>query len=431
MTKPQRPKTAAMRGPSKAALVFRIAAVVAAIALGASFFQPVWWVALTAPNYPAQTFPDGVRINFHVNRISNGCEIRKSTEVVEKEALDCVHEMDTINHFVGMYPIASGGPVEKLMSPFLFAFLGVLIVGFALPGRRLRLGFMTAAFAAIAIWMSVALFTPNGVRLLDKGWIVGLVDSLGRGDDEGKNENLHPVVRQLKESLAKSHIGDATPPKLGAAATKDQLIDLLKVVYDQKTPPSLTDPAPAWTGRGIDVMAWHYEESLGRWFNEPIKNGRLVSIMRTVLYIVYAAVLVAMLAFLWLRHWSRPAHSARRLHRGICRLALVVRPQPQRHGRLHAEAVHADRVRRRQGGAVHDAFLSLHRIRADVRCRRRHGGVDSRASRRAGRAERLTHARAGPIAELGESRRSAPVRRGGGRARRFRLRPTGLDLWRL
>jgi hypothetical protein len=305
MTKPQRPKTAAMRGPSKAALVFRIAAVVAAIALGASFFQPAWWVALTAPNYPAQTFPDGVRINFHVNRISNGCEIRKSTEVVEKEALDCVHEMDTINHFVGMYPIASGGPVEKLMSPFLFAFLGVLIVGFALPGRRLRLGFMTAAFAAIAIWMSVALFTPNGVRLLDKGWIVGLVDSLGRGDDEGKNENLHPVVRQLKESLAKSHIGDATPPKLGAAATKDQLIDLLKVVYDQKTPPSLTDPAPAWTGRGIDVMAWHYEESLGRWFNEPIKNGRLVSIMRTVLYIVYAAVLVAMLAFLWLARNAR------------------------------------------------------------------------------------------------------------------------------
>ena len=305
MTEPQRPKTAAIRGPSRAALVFRIAAVVAAIALGASFFQPAWWVALTAPNYPAQTFPDGVRINFHVNRISNGCEIRKSKEVVEKEALDCVHEMDTINHFVGMYPIASGGPVEKLMSPFLFAFLGVLILGFALPGRRLRLGFMAAAFAAIALWMSLALFTPNGVRLLDKGWIVGLVDSLGRGDDEGKNENLHPVVRQLKESLAKSHIGDTTPPKLGAAATKDQLIDLLKVVYDQKTPASLTDPAPAWTGRGIDVMAWHYEESLGRWFNEPIKNGRLVSIMRTVLYIVYAAVLVAMLVFLWLARNAR------------------------------------------------------------------------------------------------------------------------------
>ena len=305
MHEPRRAKSGPLRGPSKAAILCRLAALVALIALGASFFQPAWWVALTAPNYPAQTFPDGVRINFHVNRISNGCEIRKSTEVVEKEALDCVHEMDTINHFVGMYPIASGGPVEKLLSPFLFAFLGVLIIGFALPGRRLRLGVMTAAFAGIAVWMSLSLFAPNGVRYLDKGWIVGLVDSLGRADDEAKNENLHPVVRQLRESLAKSHIGDTAPPTLGADASKQQLIDLLKVVYEQKAPASITDPTPAWTGRGIDVMAWHYEESLGRWFNEPTKNAHLVSIMRNVLVIVYALVLVAMLAFLWLARNAR------------------------------------------------------------------------------------------------------------------------------
>lgn len=305
MNEPQRAKSAAMRGPSRASVLFRLSALAALIALGASFYQPAWWVALTAPNYPAQTFPDGVRINFHVNRISNGCEIRKSKEVVEKEALDCVHEMDTINHFVGMYPIASGGPVEKLLSPFLFSFLGVLIVGFALPGRRLRLGVMAAAFAAIAVWMSAALFMQNGVRYLDKGWIVGLVDSLGRAEDEAKNENLHPVVRQLKESLAKSHIGETAQPTLGTDASKQQLIDLLKTVYEQKAPVSLTDPSPAWTGRGVDVMAWHYEESLGRWFNEPSKNAHLVSIMKTVLYIVYAVVLAAMLAFLWLARNAR------------------------------------------------------------------------------------------------------------------------------
>jgi hypothetical protein len=294
------PKSGALgKRPSRALLFMRLASVVALLALGASFFTPTWWVALTAPNYPAQTFPDGVRINFHVNRISNGCIMRKSVEVTEKEALDCVHEMDTINHFVGMYPIASGGPVEKLMSPFLFAFLGVLIVGFALPGKRLRLGVMAAGFAAIAVWMSLALFTQNGIRYLDRGWIVGLVDSLGRAEDEAAMDTLHPVVRQLKESLAKSHIGETAPPKVDADAGKDQLIRVLKTVYDQKAPVSLTDKAPEWTGRGVDVMAWHYEESLGRWFNEPVKNARLVSIMRTALYIVYAAVLAAMLGFLW------------------------------------------------------------------------------------------------------------------------------------
>ena len=46
-------------------------------------------------------------------------------------ALDCVHEMDTINHYVGMYPIASGGPVEKAYAPFLFALMAVMLLAFA------------------------------------------------------------------------------------------------------------------------------------------------------------------------------------------------------------------------------------------------------------------------------------------------------------
>jgi hypothetical protein len=286
-------------------LLMRIASVLALLALGASFFTPVWWVALTAPNYPPQTFPDGVRINFHVNRVSNGCVVRTSAEVVEKEALDCVHEMDTINHFVGMYPIASGGPVEKLLSPFLFSFLGVLILGFALPGVRLRMAVMTLGFAAIAVWMSLALFTSNGVRYLDRSWVSGLVDSLGRGENETSNEAMNPIVKQLKESLAKSHIGETSAPKVEADATKDQLIQVLKTVYDEKAPVSLTDPSPAWTGRGIDVMAWHYDESLGRWFNEPAKNAHLVGIMKKMVYVVYGAVLAAMLAFLWIARKPR------------------------------------------------------------------------------------------------------------------------------
>ena len=294
-----RPTKAVGRRSRVAMLLMRIACVVALLGLGGSYFAPTWWVSLTAPNYPPQTFPDGVRINFHVNRISNGCVMRQSTEVVEKEALDCVHEMDTINHFVGMYPIASGGPVEKLMSPFLFAFLAVLIAGFALPGR-LRMATMGLGFVAIAAWMSVSLFAPNGVRYLDRGWVAGLVDSLGRAEDEASDETMHPLVRQLKESLAKSHIGETPVPKVEGNASTDQLIQVLKTVYDAKAPVSLTDPSPGWSGRGIDVMAWHYEESLGRWFNEPVKNARLVNIMKTVAYVLYAAVLAAMLAFLWI-----------------------------------------------------------------------------------------------------------------------------------
>jgi hypothetical protein len=296
--------TPAPSGHRRAAILFRVCALLALLALTGAYYAPAWWVSLKAPNYPAQTFPDGVKIMFHVDRVANGCTMRDSKEVLEKEALDCVHEMDTINHFVGMYPIASGGPVEKLLSPFLFALIGVIIVGFAVPGVLARTIVMGLGFAGIAAWMTLALFSSDGVQYLGKSWIAGLVDSLGRSEDETKDENLHPVVRQLKESLAKSGIGVDPDARLADGATKTQLVEVLKAVHDMKAPVELGVEPPRWSNRGIDVMAWHYEESLGRWFNEPAKNGRLVAIMRTATYVVYGAVLAAMLVFLWLG--SRP-----------------------------------------------------------------------------------------------------------------------------
>ncbi len=63
------------------------------------------------------------------------------------EGLDCVHEMNTINHYVGMFPIATGAPVEKPLAKFFFGFFAVMMIAFADdqeegprhdPGRRLR-----------------------------------------------------------------------------------------------------------------------------------------------------------------------------------------------------------------------------------------------------------------------------------------------------
>ena len=90
---------------NKAGIVFRALTLVSMGLLVAIFFSPIWWVSLKAPNYPPQTFPDGVRIHFHVNGVFNGCQTRESDEVHVEEALDCVHEMNTINHFIGMQPM--------------------------------------------------------------------------------------------------------------------------------------------------------------------------------------------------------------------------------------------------------------------------------------------------------------------------------------
>lgn len=135
------------------ALTFRLFTLVGMALLAAAFFSPIWWVSLKAPNYPPETFPDGVRIHFQFNGVKNGCQLRKSQEVEEDEPLDCVHEMNTINHYIGMKPIASGAKYELMAAPYLFAGMGVMLVAFmfysgpfwwllALPAILVPIGFV-------------------------------------------------------------------------------------------------------------------------------------------------------------------------------------------------------------------------------------------------------------------------------------------------
>ncbi len=155
----------------------------ALVALVVAYFAPIWWVSLTAPNYPKDAFPDGIRIEFHFDSVQNGCRIggtgsRMAQETMQADmgadserynpildakkdvnkgatGLDCVHEMNTINHYVGMFPIATGAPVEKPLAKFFFAFFGVMLLGFAITQRRLRLAVMGLGFAAVAAWAVV------------------------------------------------------------------------------------------------------------------------------------------------------------------------------------------------------------------------------------------------------------------------------------
>ncbi len=156
---------------------------IALVAMVAAYFAPIWWVSLTAPNYPEDAFPDGIRIHFHFDGVYNGCKVagkgtRMASEIIQKdlshederynpitdksknidkgaEGLDCVHEMNTINHYVGMFPIATGAPVEKPLAKFFFAFFTSMMLAFAVAQKKLRLFALGAGFAATAAWMLV------------------------------------------------------------------------------------------------------------------------------------------------------------------------------------------------------------------------------------------------------------------------------------
>ena len=70
------------------------------------------------------------KVNSHEDERYN--PITEPRRIVNKgaEGLDCVHEMNTINHYVGMYPIDTGAPVEKPLAKFFFGFFAVMLLAF-------------------------------------------------------------------------------------------------------------------------------------------------------------------------------------------------------------------------------------------------------------------------------------------------------------
>ena len=160
--------------------------LISLICLVVAYFAPIWWVSLTAPNYPKDAFPDGIRIHFHFDGVYNGCKAagkgsRMANEIIQKdleanderynpildakknvdvgaEGLDCVHEMNTINHYVGMFPIATGAPVEKPLAKFFFGFFAVMMIAFTMAKKKARVMTLAIGFAAVAAWMLVDQF---------------------------------------------------------------------------------------------------------------------------------------------------------------------------------------------------------------------------------------------------------------------------------
>lgn len=280
--------------------------LVAVALLAAIYLLPTWWVSLQAPNYPPESFPDGVRIHFHMNGVFNGCRKVDKEEIYEEQALDCVHEMDTINHYVGMYPIAAGGVVERAMSPFLVAMLGVMLLGFACSKPGVRLALMGTGFGAIALWMALTFFSEGGIAYQNTGYLEAMVTSM---DQEGANPldeaPATGIIARLKAEMAAVEARETGRSETAPVAdeTRDQakqrFIESLRATYERDLSRGLAGADTPWHGDGRQVMLWHYEKSLGRYFNVPELIKPMVGAMGVAFHVVFFAIIGAMLVLLY------------------------------------------------------------------------------------------------------------------------------------
>lgn len=261
------------------------------------FYTPIWWVSLTAPNYPEESFPDGVRIHFHFNGVFNGCELQNKAEIQEEEALDCVHEMDTINHYVGMYPIAAGGPIERAFSQFLIVMLVIMLIGFACTKPRMRMVIMGGGFTALTLWMYMAIFADDGFELLNEGYISALVTSLdqeAKGDTKQQEVVIGGIVGTLKDSLAESGVEVVLPSQSEHREQSDKagLIEQLRLTFERDQQGRAD--AQEWEGSAFQVISWHYKKTLGRYFNNPEEIGPMVKKLELAIQVVFVVLIGAM-----------------------------------------------------------------------------------------------------------------------------------------
>ena len=301
----------------KRGLISNLLILASIFLLIAIYYSPVWWVALTAPNYPQEAFPDGVRIDFHMNGVFNGCKKIKKAELEESEALDCVHEMDTINHYVGMYPIAAGGVIEKAFSPFLVALLIVMMLGFMCTNRKRRLIIVSVGFSAIAVWMTMTWYGKQGLNYHNAGYIYGLVTSMDQDTEkEAGSVALADVrkagtqsLKKLKDSLAGKKVTNDTDQeasdntksatKTNELSAKQENIAHLRSIFDVDQAKRPANERQKWNGSLRQMMSWHYQKNLGRYFNNQAEIKPMVKTMSTVADVVYFGIIGAMLLLIY------------------------------------------------------------------------------------------------------------------------------------
>lgn len=276
------------------------------------YFVPIWWVSLTAPNYPEAAFPDGVRINFHMNGVFNGCSKIEKDEVEESEALDCVHEMDTINHYVGMYPIAAGGPIERGFSPFLITMLVIMILGFVISDKKKRVILLSIFFAGNTLWMTHTIFFEKGLSTQNQGYLYALMNQLDQdANDTSAEESIEMVdsnqaLAKLKASLAGK--GDIVEDKTNqveavqqeksvSISEKQRLINELRASFEVDM--MNQNSKEVWQENGYQLMSWHYTKVLGRYFNNQSEIKPMVKKLKLAIIIVFSALIIAQLLLIY------------------------------------------------------------------------------------------------------------------------------------
>ncbi len=127
---------------------------------------PLWRIILTAPQYPKKSFPDGLLVDIFISGPKNGCS-----------TVDCLHEMDVINHYIGMLPLTFASPVLKNLSGYLTNLMVLMLIPFIFYRKKLLGWLIVVPIAAPFLFIIVFSFWSHWVGFHLNDWAAFKVHS--------------------------------------------------------------------------------------------------------------------------------------------------------------------------------------------------------------------------------------------------------------
>jgi hypothetical protein len=174
-----------------------------------------------------------------------------------------------------------------------------MILGFVIPKSGPRLVVMGLGFIGILGWMGLTLYSEGGLKYQNTGYLTAMVTAL---DQEGGTEKEAPKVSAADALLArlKAELGEApAPAEKHKEDTKENLIESLRTRFDKTQARLPAAERRVWTGSGAQTLVWHYETSLGRYFNDPAQIAPMAKVMTAATHAFFWVLVGAMLLLLW------------------------------------------------------------------------------------------------------------------------------------
>lgn len=86
---------------------------------------PLWRIIITSPLYPKSTYPNGLDVDIMINGPHNACKVT-----------DCLHEINTLNHYIGMSPLSSAAPVFSRLGSYLALLMFFMVLVFIFVKKK-------------------------------------------------------------------------------------------------------------------------------------------------------------------------------------------------------------------------------------------------------------------------------------------------------